>query len=147
MSVFLFFSLISGTFQLLYLQIFLQVLSLSSLSGTPIQWMLIHLVLPQESLRLSSFIYIILSPLLWYTVMISAILFSRSLICCFTSLILLLILSNVFYFIYCSATLFFSTSSSLLIISCIFLILTSIIFQRPWIILLLLLLFSCWVLS
>ena len=100
-------------------------------------------ITPRVSEAIFIHLYSFFSPLLWYTVVISEILFSRSLICCFISLILLLILSNVFYFIYCSATFFFSTSSSLLIISCIFLILTSIVFQRSWIILLLLLLFSC----
>ena len=69
-------------------------LSLSSPSGTPIMQMLVHLVLSQRSLRLSSFLFILFSIFCSVPV-ISTILSSRSFIHS-ASVILLLIASQLF---------------------------------------------------
>ena len=67
----------------------------SSSSGAPIVWMLVHLILSQRSLRLSSVLFILFS-LFCSAVVISTILSSRSLILSSASVILLLILSREF---------------------------------------------------
>ena len=97
---------------------------------------LIHLMLPQRSLRLSSFFFFSIPFSIFYSVaVISAILSSRSLIHSSASVILLLILSGVFFI---SVYLFFSCSRSLANISCIF----PILFQRSCIIFIILNSFS-----
>uniref|UniRef100_A0A8C6BAV5 Uncharacterized protein n=1 Tax=Monodon monoceros TaxID=40151 RepID=A0A8C6BAV5_MONMO len=117
--------------------------SLSSPSGTPIMRMLC-LMLSQESLRLSSFLFILFS-LFCSAAVNSTILSSRSLIHSSASVILLLIPSSVFSFqlLFCSPVclffnssrcLFFNSSSSLLNISCIFSLFASILFPKSWII-------------
>ena len=58
---------------------FLSLFSLSSPSGTPIMQMLVHLMLSQRSLRLSSFLFILFS-IFCSTAVISTILSSRSFI-------------------------------------------------------------------
>ena len=77
--------------------------SLSSPSGIPIMHMLLHLMLSQRSLRLSSFLSILFS-IFCSVAVISTILSSRSLIYSSVLIILLLIPSSVFFF---SACLFF----------------------------------------
>ena len=106
---------------------------LSSSSGTPIIQMLVHLMLSQRSLRLSSILFILFS-LFCSVVVISTILFSRSLIRSCASVILLLIASREFLIsfivFFIIVYLLFSSSRSLLNVSCIF----SILFPRFWII-------------
>ena len=72
-----------------------QSLFFSSSSGTPIIWMLVHLLLSQRSLRPSSILFILIS-LFCSVVVISTILSSRSLICSSASVIVLLIPSREF---------------------------------------------------
>ena len=72
-------------------------LSLSSPSGTPIIWMLVHLLLSQSFLRLSSFL-LNLSSLFCSTSVNSTSLSSTSLICSSASCILLLGPSRNFLF-------------------------------------------------
>ena len=88
--------------------------------------MLVHFMLSQRSLRLSSLISIIFYVFCFVAV-IFTILSSRSCICSSASVILLLIPSGVLFISVC---LFFSYSRSLVNISCIF----SIVFPRFWII-------------
>ena len=92
---------------------------------------LVHLMLSQRSLRLSSFLFIFFFIL--FGGVISIILSSRSLIHS-SALVILLIdsFSCIFHFSYCIVylCLFFSSSRSLLSISCIFSILPSILFPR-----------------
>ena len=78
--------------------------SLFSPSGTPIMQMLLHLMFLQRSLRLPSFLFILLS-LFCSTAVNSTILSSRSLIRSSASVILLLIPSSVvsFQLLYCSS--------------------------------------------
>ena len=76
-------------------KIFSYPLSFSSPSGTPIIQMLVHLILPERSLRLSSILFI-LFILFCSSKVIFNILSSSSLICSSASDILLLILSRVF---------------------------------------------------
>ena len=64
-------------------------------SGTPIIQMLVHLILSQRSLRLSSILFILFS-LFCCLAIISTIVSSSSRICSSTSVILLLIPSRVF---------------------------------------------------
>ena len=101
----------SRNFQLLSLQIFSEVISLSpsSSSGTPMMWMFVHLMLSQRSLRLSSFLFI-LFYVFCSVVLISTILSSRSFICASASVILPWIPSSVLFISVC---LFSSSSSSL----------------------------------
>ena len=104
--------------------IFSGLLFLSS-SGTPIMWMLVHLMLSQRSIRLSSLKKIFFS--IFYSVaVVSTFLSSRSLTCFSTSVILLLILSSALFI---SVYLFFSSCRSLVNISCNF----SIVCPRCWI--------------
>ena len=70
--------------------------SLYSPSGTPLMWTLLHLMLSQRSLRLSSFLFILFS-LFCSAAVNSTILSSSLLICSSVSLSLLLILSSVFF--------------------------------------------------
>ena len=90
--------------------------------------MLVHLILPQGSLRLSSVLFILFT-LLCSSEFISTILSFSSLIRSSASAILLLIpsrallLSLIVFFV--SVCLFFNSSGSLLIYSCIFFILFS----------------------
>ena len=107
-------------------------------SGTRIMRMLVHLMLSQRSLRLSSFLYIPFS-LFCSAAVISTILSSGSLVHSSVSVILLLIPSSVFFIsvivLFTSVCFFFSYSrSSLLNISCNFSICASILFPRTWII-------------
>ena len=67
----------------------------SSSSGTPVIWMLVHLILSQRSLRLSSFLFILFT-LFCSSEVISTILSSSSLIHYSASDILLLVPSRVF---------------------------------------------------
>ena len=66
-----------GNFQQLSLQIFSQVLSLSSPSRNALMWMLVHLMLSQRSLRLSSFLVIPFFFFFYSAAVISTILSSR----------------------------------------------------------------------
>ena len=77
-----------GSFQLLSLQIFSQVLSLFFWDPY-IMWMLGCLTLSQRSLRLASFLFILFHSIFCSVAVISTILFSRWFICSSTSLILL----------------------------------------------------------
>ena len=90
---------------------------LLSLSGTPIMWMLVHLMFSQRSLKLSLFLFF-LSSLFCSTAVISTTLSFSSLILSFSSLILLLIHSSVFFIsvteFFNSVWLFFIFSSALL---------------------------------
>ena len=90
--------------------------------------MFIHSILSQRSLRLSLFLFILVSIFCSMTA-ISTILSFRTLICSSASVILLLIPSK--YIVH--LCLFFSSSSCLVNISCIFSIFTSILFLRSWI--------------
>ena len=92
--------------------------------------MLVHLMLSQRSLRLSSFLFILFSIFCLVEV-VSTILSSSSFIYSSASVILLLIPSNILFISVCF---FFSYSKSLVNISCIFSIFASILFQRSWII-------------
>ena len=86
-----------GKFQLLPLQIFPLVLSLSlSFPTIPKIWMLVHVTLSQRSLKMSSFLFILFS-LFCSAAVISTILSSGSLVHSSASLILLLIPSSVLY--------------------------------------------------
>ena len=85
--------------------IFSGLFSPSSPSGTPVMPMLVHLTLSQRFLKLSSFLFILLS-LSCYVSVISTILSSSSLIHSSASFILLLISSNVFFI---SAIVFFNS--------------------------------------
>ena len=89
-------------------------------------------MLSQRYFRLSSFLF----SLFCSVAVISAILFSSSLICSYASVTLLLTPSSVFLFqlLFISVCLFFSSSRSLLNISCIFCICASILFLRSWLI-------------
>ena len=95
--------------------------------------MLVHLMLSQRSLRLSSILF--LSSLLCSAVVISTILSSRSLIRSSASVILLLIHSREFLIsfivLFIIVCLLLSSSRSLLNVSCIF----PILFPRFWIML------------
>ena len=117
--------------------VFSKVLFFSSLSGTPIIQMLVHLLLSHGSLRLSSILFILFS-LFCSLAVISTILSSNSLIHSSASVILLFIPSSVFFIsvivLFITVCLFFSSSRSLLNISCIILIHASILFLRFWII-------------
>ena len=88
-----------GSFQLLPLQIFSQVLS--SPSGTPLMRMLVRLMSSQGSLRLSSFLFILFS-IFSSVAVISIILSSRSFIHASASVILLWIPSRVLFISACS---------------------------------------------
>ena len=105
----------------------------SSSSGTPIMQILVHLMLSQRSLRLSSILFILFS-LFCSFVVISTILSSRSLIRSSASVILLLIPSSKvlvsFILLFITVCLLCSSSSYLLRVSCIF----SILFPVFWII-------------
>ena len=83
-------------------QIFCQALSLYLLFRTPITGMLVHLILSQSSLKLSSFLFILFSFVFFFcsTAVIATILSSSSLIHSSATLILLLSPSSVF-FSYC----------------------------------------------
>ena len=100
-------------------------------SGTPIVWMLVHLILYQKSLRLSSILFI-LFPLFCSSAAIPTILSSTSLICSFASVVPLLIPSRVLNFSnfavhLCLFILYFSKSLlNVIIDSCTF----SILFLR-----------------
>ena len=89
----------------------------SSSSGTPIIRMLVHLILSQRSLRLSSSLFILFS-VFCSVVVISTILSSRSLIHSSASVILLLIPSREFLIsftvLFIIVCLLFSSSRSLL---------------------------------
>ena len=101
----------SGSFPMLgkfsaIIQLFSLALSLSSPSGTPILWMLVHLTLSQSHLRLFSFLFNLFS-LFCSSSVISTSLFSTLLICSSASCILLFVASNeFFYFRYCILHLF-----------------------------------------
>ena len=105
-------------------KIFLYPFFFSSSSGTPITRMLVHLILSQRSLRLSS-VLLILFTLFCSSEVISTILSSSSLIHSSASDILLLIPSRVCLIsvivLFVPVCLFFNSSRSLLIDSCIFL--------------------------
>ena len=74
---------------------------ISSISGTPIMWMLVHLVLSQKSLILSPFLFFLLF-FSFSVAVISTTLFSNSLIHSSALVILLLITSLHFFpFSYC----------------------------------------------
>ena len=88
--------------------------------------MLVHLVLSQRSLMLSSFIFI-LSSIFCSVTVISNFLSSRSFICGSASVMLLWITSSVLVIYVC---LFFSYYMSFVNISCIFSIFVSILFLR-----------------
>ena len=94
--------------------------------GTPKIRMLVHLMLSQRCLRLSSILFILFS-LFCSVVVISTIFYSRSLIRSSASVILLLILSREFLIsfivLFIIVCLLFSSSRSLLNVSCIFYIL------------------------
>ena len=104
-----------------------------SSSGTPVIQMLVHLILSQRSLRLSSVLFILFT-LFCSSEIISTILSSSSLIHSSASDILLLIPSRVFLIsvivLFVSECLFFNSYRSLSIGSCIF----SILFSKFWII-------------
>ena len=91
--------------------------------------MLVHLMLSQRSLRLSSFLFILFSIFCLVEV-VSTILSSSSFIYSSASVILLLIPSNILFISVCF---FFSYSKSLVNISCIFSIFASILSPRSWI--------------
>ena len=100
---------------------------LFSPSRTPIMQMLVHLMLPQRSLRLSSFLFILfLYSALWqWFPSVSQV----------TYLFFCLSYSDVDSFSYIiHLCLFFSSSRSLVNFSCIFSIFASILFPRSWII-------------
>ena len=103
---------------------------LSSLSGTPIMWMLVCLILSQRSPRLSSLLFIIFS-IVYSAAVFSSIQSSRSFIQSSASDILLWIPSSVLFISVC---LFFSSCRSLANISWIFSIFAYILFLRFWII-------------
>ena len=115
--------------KLLSLQIFFLPFSLSSLSGTLIMRMLVHLTLPQRSLSLSLFLFILFS-LFCSAAVVSTILSSRSFICSASVILLLIPSSGLFVSVY----LVFISSRSLVITSCIFSTFASILFPRSWII-------------
>ena len=77
-------------------EIFLYLYFFSSSSGTPVIWMLVHLILPQKSLRLSSVLFFLFT-LFCSSEVFSTILYSSSLIRSYASDILLLIPSGVFF--------------------------------------------------
>ena len=90
----------------------------SSSSGTPINWMLVHLILSQRSLRLSS-IFSILFPLFCSSAVISTNLSSSSLIWSSASVILQLVPSRIFLILIIVLSLFaysFFFSMSLVIV-------------------------------
>ena len=87
----------------------------SSYSGSPIIQMLVHLVLSQRSLRLSSILFILFS-LLCSSAVISTILSSNSLIHSSASIILSLIPSSLFIFLV--IVLFISVCSLILLGLC-----------------------------
>ena len=92
-------------------------------------WMFVHLMLPQQSLRMSSFLFTLFSLFCSMTVCLPAHLFIH--------LPHLLIPSNVFFIsviVLFTSFLFFKVYSSLLNISCILSICVSINFLRSWII-------------
>ena len=95
----------------------------SSSSGTPVIQMLVHLILSQRSLRLSSVLFILFT-LFCSSEVISTILSSSSLINSSASDILILIPSRVFLIsvivLFFSVCLVCNSSRSLLIYSCIF---------------------------
>ena len=106
----------------------------SSSSGTPINRMLVCLMLTQRSLRLSSILFILFS-LFCSSAVISPFCLPAYL---FVLLPQLFCYSSVFFVsvivLFISVCLFFSFSRSLLNISCIFSICVSILFPRFWII-------------
>ena len=114
----------SGRFQLLSLQTFSQVLSLSLLLLGLLMWMSVHLMLSERSLRLSSFLFILFS-IFCSVAVISTILFSRSFICssaCYSAWLLL---------VYYSFSLFCGSCRSLVNFSYIFSMFASILFLDP----------------
>ena len=92
---------------------------LSSFSGTPMTQMLVHLILAQRSLRLSSILFI-LFLLFCSSAVVSTILCSRSFIYSSTSVILLSVTSRVFLtsviVLLISVCLFFISYMSLVIV-------------------------------
>ena len=130
-----------GSFQLLSLQIFFSgPFCLSSPSGTPFMGMLVHLLLSQRPLRLSSFLFILCFYILFCSsyfhhsvlqVSYPFFCFCYSVVDSFQSVVHLWL---VLFFV----LLLFSYSMSLLNISCIF----SILFRRSWIILIIIILIS-----
>ena len=123
------FSLLGQFLTIISSKIFSYPFFYSSSSGTPIIWMLVHLILSLRPLRLSSVLFILFT-LVCSSEVISIILSSNSLICSSASYILLLLPSRVFLIsvivLFVSVCLFFNYSRSLLIYSCIF----SILFSR-----------------
>ena len=105
--------------------------SLFSPSGTPIMQILMHLVLSQRSLRLSSFLFILFS--LFHESDFHHSVFQFTYI--YSSASVILLLQCIFHFSYCIVhlCLFFSSSRSLFHISCIS-ICASLLFLRSWII-------------
>ena len=128
-----FFSMLGKFSTIISSKIFLYPFFFSSSSETPVILMLVHLILSQRSLRLSSVLFI-LFILFCSSEFISIILSSSSLICSSASDILLLIPSRVFLVsvivLFVSVCLFFNSYTSLLIDSWIF----SILFTRFFII-------------
>ena len=95
-----------------YLFKYFPMLFLSFPSGTSVMWLLVCLMLFQSSLKLSSYLFILLS-LSYCTVLISTILSFSSLICSSPSFILLSIPSVVFLFqLLCCSSLFVCYSDS-----------------------------------
>ena len=90
---------------IIYSNIFSDPFFFSSSSQTPIIQMLVHLMLSQRSLRLPSFLFMLFS-LSCSVVVLSTILFSRSLIRSSASVILLLIPSREFLISFCFSSFF-----------------------------------------
>ena len=113
--------------------IFLGTLSFPSPYVTPIMWMLVCLILFQNSLKLSSLLFT-LYPLFCSVTVISPTVSSSSSIHSSASVILLLILSSAFFtpviVLIISLFFFFKTLSTLLHISYTFSIWTSILYLR-----------------
>ena len=106
------------------------------ITGTSVMRMLICLMLSQRSLKLSSFLFILLLKFCFMAV-ISTILSSSSLTYSSASFIMLLICSSVLFIavsvLFILVCLFFSSSRSLLNSSCIFWVCASVLYLRSWI--------------
>ena len=90
------FPILGKFFTIIFSNIFSDPFSFYSFSETPINQMLVHLMLSQESLRLSTFLFILFS-LFCSVKVISTSLSSSSFIHFSASFIVLLILSSVFF--------------------------------------------------
>ena len=111
------FSMLGNFSTIISSKIFVFTFFLFSSFGNPVTQMLVHLILSQTSLRLSSVLFILLT-LFFSSKVISTILSSSSLIYSYASDILLLIPSRVFLILvivlFVSVCLFFNSSRSLL---------------------------------